>query len=308
MTRSEPTIYPGNCHCGTVRFEIHLSGPFQTTFACPCRLCAKTGCPWIFAQDDELKFTRGRDTLARYKTQKGEHEFCATCGTQITVRNHLIVSGQAGLGVSVRLPTLSPAKCQYGTGIARRESVPSLRDHLERRLPPAREEPRPSSVTESQPTTDQDLKTYRGGCHCGATQITVTSPPLRHVQVKEDNCSICQRAAVTIEDPRHQLREYRFGRQFTGHRFCGVCGVQLYMHLHGPPAAVVARLSREKQELVRRNLDVVPVRVAVLEGVEWEEIRVEREDEGTEGPIAAVRCARDHLIIASLSVRSVEHA
>ncbi|PYH87038.1 hypothetical protein BO82DRAFT_360164 [Aspergillus uvarum CBS 121591] len=168
-----------------------------------------------------------------------------------------------------------------------------LKSELERRLPLAHEEPQTPSVTESQPTTDQDLKTYRGGCHCGAIQITVTSPPLRHVQVKEDNCSICQRnanvciypskSAVAIQDPRNQLREYRFGRQFTGHRFCGVCGVQLYMHLHGPPAAVAARLSPEKQELVRRNLDVVPVRVPVLDWVEWEAIRVEREDEGTEG-------------------------
>lgn len=74
MAQDEPTTYPGNCHCGAVRFEIHLARPFQMTFACPCRLCAKTGCPWIFAEDNELKFTRGRDTLARYKTQKGEHE------------------------------------------------------------------------------------------------------------------------------------------------------------------------------------------------------------------------------------------
>ncbi|RAH65716.1 GFA family protein [Aspergillus aculeatinus CBS 121060] len=276
MAQDEPTTYPGNCHCGAVRFEIHLARPFQTTFACPCRLCAKTGCPWIFAEDNELKFTRGRDTLARYKTQKGKHEFCATCGTQITVRNHLIVSGQAGLGVSARaLLDVNPFHLSVTT------------------LPPAPEKPQPSPVTEPQPTTPDALKVYRGGCHCGAIEITVTSPPLRHVQVKEDNCSLCQRnanvciypakSAVAIEDPRTQLREYRFGRQFTGHRFCGVCGVQLYMHLHGPPAAVVTRLSPEKQELVRRNLDVVPVRVAVLEGVEWDEIRVEREDEGTEG-------------------------
>ncbi|PYI35840.1 hypothetical protein BP00DRAFT_442251 [Aspergillus indologenus CBS 114.80] len=300
MTYAEPTIhiYPGNCHCGAVRFELHLSSPFKTTFACPCKICAKTGCPWIFTQNDELRFTKGRDPLARYKTQKGEHEFCASCGTQITVRNHLIVSGQAGIGISVRHLTLSSHKTVSMVIAKTIPCITMLKSDLERRLPPAHEEPQTPSVLGSQPTTDQDIKTYRGGCHCGAIQITVTSPPLRHVQVKEDNCSICQRnanvciypskSAVAIQDPRNQLREYRFGRQFTGHRFCGVCGVQLYMHLHGPPAAVVARLSPEKQELVRRNLDVVPVRVPVLDGVEWEAIRVEREDEGTEGYVLGV--------------------
>ncbi|PYI16695.1 hypothetical protein BO99DRAFT_404942 [Aspergillus violaceofuscus CBS 115571] len=277
MIQGEPTIhkYPGNCHCGSVRFEIHLASPFQTTFACPCSICAKAGCPWIFTQDDELKFTKGRDTLASYKTQMGEYEFCATCGTPITVRNHLTVAGQPGIGVSAR----------------------ALRDvnpfHLSvTKLPPPREDEPASSAPEVQPT-QQSPKTYTGGCHCGAIHITVTSAPLRDVQVKEDNCSICQRnantciypakCAVATQDPSSQLREYRFGRKFTGHRFCGVCGVQLYMHLYGPPAAVVARLLPEKQELVRRNLEIVPVRVQVLDGVEWEEIHVERSDEGTEG-------------------------
>ena len=61
------------------------------------------------------------------------------------------------------------------------------------------------------------------------------------------------------------------------------CGVHPYLNLYGPPKEVVERLPEERQRLVRKMLDVKPVNIRVLEGVEWEEIEVKREDEGTKG-------------------------
>jgi hypothetical protein len=51
----------------------------------------------------------------------------------------------------------------------------------------------------------------------------------------------------------------------------------------GPPQEVVDRLPESKKEYVRKLLEIQPVNVRTLDGVEWEEIQVKREDEGTEG-------------------------
>jgi hypothetical protein len=45
----------------------------------------------------------------------------------------------------------------------------------------------------------------------------------------------------------------------------------------------VDRLSEEKKGFVRKQLDIQAVNVRMLEGVEWDEIDVKREDEGTGG-------------------------
>lgn len=59
--------------------------------------------------------------------------------------------------------------------------------------------------------------------------------------------------------------------------------MQLSMKLHGPPQSVVDNLPLEKQEIVKQKLAIVPIRVAVLDGVEWADLKIERTDEGTEG-------------------------
>jgi hypothetical protein len=74
---------------------------------------------------------------------------------------------------------------------------------------------------------------------------------------------------------------YRFGKSYVGHPFCKTCGVQVYMHVFGPE--VKESWSEEMRKMVREKCEIVPVRVAVLEGVEWSELKVERSDEGTEG-------------------------
>lgn len=77
--------------------------------------------------------------------------------------------------------------------------------------------------------------------------------------------------------------EYRFAKKFTGHRFCKVCGTQVYMKLHGPPTAIIDSLSPAKQEMVRQKLSIVPLRIALLDGVESSQIKIQRSDIGTAG-------------------------
>jgi hypothetical protein len=55
------------------------------------------------------------------------------------------------------------------------------------------------------------------------------------------------------------------------------------MKMHGPPKALVDRLPVEKQEIVRKNLSIFPVRIAILDSVDFSRIKIQRSDEGTEG-------------------------
>lgn len=74
---------------------------------------------------------------------------------------------------------------------------------------------------------------------------------------------------------------YRFDRGWVGHPFCKVCGVQVYMKVFGPP--VKESWGEEMRKMVKEKCEIFPVRLAVLEGVEWGKMKVERSDEGTEG-------------------------
>ncbi|KAL3263355.1 hypothetical protein ABHI18_001892 [Aspergillus niger] len=185
-------------------------------------------------------------------------------------------SGEVGLGVNARaLLGVNPFKLRvesYTPHNTSHGSSPTEPTHIDTETP--------------------SEKIYTGSCHCTAVRLSVETKPLPEIEVKEDNCSICQRNAnICIYPHRSQvtlhgeesLTEYCFGRGFTGHQFCKICGVQVGMKLHGPPQSVVDSLPPEKQEIVKEKLAIVPIRVAVLDGVEWADLKVERTDEGTEG-------------------------
>jgi hypothetical protein len=74
---------------------------------------------------------------------------------------------------------------------------------------------------------------------------------------------------------------FLFEKKYVGHPFCKVFGVQVYMHIYGPKFK--EEWNEEMRKMVREKCEIVPVRVAVLEGVEWDELKVDRSDEGTEG-------------------------
>ena len=76
---------------------------------------------------------------------------------------------------------------------------------------------------------------------------------------------------------------YATGRKWSGNAACKTCGVHLYGNLWGPPKEFLEALSEEKKEFVRGVMDVKPVNIRVLDGVEWDQLKIVRDDCGTEG-------------------------
>ncbi|KAJ6032563.1 hypothetical protein N7540_003295 [Penicillium herquei] len=93
--------------------------------------------------------------------------------------------------------------------------------------------------------------------------LAVKLKPLSEVEIKEDNCSIYQR--------------------FNGHCFCRVRGVHVFIKLHGPLKAVVDSLSADKQKYVQELLSIFPLRLPVLDDIEWSDCHIGRSDEGKAG-------------------------
>ncbi|KXX81269.1 Centromere protein V [Madurella mycetomatis] len=90
-----------------------------------------------------------------------------------------------------------------------------------------------------------NLKTYTGGCHCGAIRYSVAldlSGP--NPEATKCNCSIClktNRMGVKVTDPGKNFKllapaslddmsDYCFNTKSTHHRFCNNCGVHCFLH------------------------------------------------------------------------------
>lgn len=82
----------------------------------------------------------------------------------------------------------------------------------------------------------EDLKSCKGGCHCGAVRYEADLPA--HVEVEDCNCSICNMSGndhIIVPASRFrllkgedQLTEYRFNTGVARHLFCAVCGVKSF--------------------------------------------------------------------------------
>ena len=110
------------------------------------------------------------------------------------------------------------------------------------------------------------MRTYTGGCHCGAVRFEVTTDLAR---VTECNCSICARKGYLhcIVPPEQfrllageeALATYRFGTRTARHHFCRTCGIASFY-------------------VPRSHPDHVDVNVRCLDGVDVEALRVESFD------------------------------
>lgn len=79
------------------------------------------------------------------------------------------------------------------------------------------------------------MKTYSGGCHCGAVRYEVETDLAK---VIECNCSHCSkkgflltfvdRDKFTLQSSEDILIEYFFNKKSIRHLFCRVCGVQSF--------------------------------------------------------------------------------
>ncbi|NVJ68579.1 MAG: GFA family protein [Gammaproteobacteria bacterium] len=84
------------------------------------------------------------------------------------------------------------------------------------------------------------IKTFQGGCHCGAVKYSVevlmpeTGKPLLHYC----NCSVCSmtgylhlivpKAQFHLEQGEENLSLYQFNKKIAKHYFCKTCGVKSF--------------------------------------------------------------------------------
>lgn len=80
---------------------------------------------------------------------------------------------------------------------------------------------------------------------------------------------------------------YGFGQKFNGWPFCKTCGVHCYGIAIGPPQELVDSWPEARQKMVEKIRRIQTVNIRTLHGVEWDQIKVERSDEGTEGYVVA---------------------
>jgi hypothetical protein len=72
----------GQCHCGTVRFEVILSDGFHSIRRCTCSYCRMRGAVAVSAEVGGVHIIAGEDTLTSYRFNTGaaRHFFCSRCG------------------------------------------------------------------------------------------------------------------------------------------------------------------------------------------------------------------------------------
>ncbi|KAK1992169.1 glutathione-dependent formaldehyde-activating enzyme [Colletotrichum falcatum] len=288
--------YKGNCHCGTNRYEVQLP-ELPELVICDCALCVKKGHIWIYGADSNVKTTRGctADALTTYTASRAgrlEHEFCSTCGTGLfgTHRSGAL-AGKRGINFRVLVSDTKGIFIKGREVIAFDSSGDTKPYPGSLRLVQNPSSTQPVELPEYLSTVSGDsVKGYTGGCDCGAVQIAISTKPLWDVEIKEDNCSICSRngfigvyphqSEVTLTG-KDKTRDYKFGRGFNGSPFCQTCGVHCFGNLYGPPKEIVARLPESRQEFVRKQLEIQPVNIRVLDDVEWERIDIKWSNDGT---------------------------
>ena len=95
------------------------------------------------------------------------------------------------------------------------------------------------------------MKTYQGGCHCGAVRYNVKT---ELEKILECNCSHCEKKGLllnfvpenqfTLLSGEDNLTDYQFNKRVIHHLFCKTCGVQSFargMGKNGPTISINVR-------------------------------------------------------------------
>jgi hypothetical protein len=104
----DKNIRSGQCHCGTVRFEVTLGDGLDSIRRCTCSYCSMRGAVVVMAGAGGIKILKGEDALTSYRFNTGsaQHFFCLRCGIYT---HHQRRSDQSQYGVNVAcLDGLSP--------------------------------------------------------------------------------------------------------------------------------------------------------------------------------------------------------
>lgn len=78
----ERDYHDGACHCGAVRFRVHLDGGFAAARRCNCSMCRMRGAVALSALLEDFTLLQGADKLSEYRFNTGaaRHYFCSVCG------------------------------------------------------------------------------------------------------------------------------------------------------------------------------------------------------------------------------------
>ncbi|KAK3687489.1 Mss4-like protein [Podospora appendiculata] len=122
-------------------------------------------------------------------------------------------------------------------------------------------------------TQDQEVKAYRGNCHCGAFIYEFSMPEIKTANAC--NCSICTKKGYVWVFPGESLKvvkdkgtlvEYKFNAGNTVHKFCGTCGTAV--------TAFNATYPAGKQTAVNgravQGLDIWKLEINTFEGAKIE--------------------------------------
>lgn len=92
----------GGCHCGAVTYEVEIDLT-KPVIECNCSYCQEKGLLLSFVPGDKLTILSGEGNLAEYRfnTEKIQHLFCKTCGTQCFGRATM-PDGTPGAAINVR--------------------------------------------------------------------------------------------------------------------------------------------------------------------------------------------------------------
>jgi hypothetical protein len=90
----------GSCHCGTVRFRVHLTNGLHTARRCTCSYCRMRGAIAVSAGLGGVDIFAGAEALSIYRFNSGtaKHFFCSQCGIYT---HHQRRSNPDQLGVNV---------------------------------------------------------------------------------------------------------------------------------------------------------------------------------------------------------------
>lgn len=117
------------------------------------------------------------------------------------------------------------------------------------------------------------MKTYSGGCHCGAVRFEVVT---RLDKLMECNCSICAKKGAlhhrvpperfTLIAGQDALALYQFGSNKAKHWFCRRCGIQPFTNPRSAPEIY----SINVRCLDDADSDIAGIEVQKFDGKNWE--------------------------------------
>lgn len=122
-------------------------------------------------------------------------------------------------------------------------------------------------------TSQPELVTHRGGCHCGRVRFEVDAPAVLEVHLC--NCSICSMTAylhLIVPASRFRLLQgeedlatYTFNTGVAKHHFCTHCGIKSFYIPRSNPDGVSVNARCLEPETVAE------IRVTDFDGINWEE-------------------------------------